>query len=97
MTHAAFIQVARKDADGCVARIRADMICAIVEMEIKNGTSYKKVVRLHLGVNNFIDCETETLDSVWNKINQAMGFPLHVVDSVSPDYPGAETPSREAA
>ena len=88
-----FIEVVRKDANGksdgyCVARIRADFVTAIIEVETKNDTSFKKFVRLHLGNNNFVDCQNESLGSVWNKMNQAFGHALRVVGTVSPDYPG---------
>ena len=88
-----FIEVIRKDANGaldgyCVARIRADFITAIMEVETKDGTSFKKHIRLHLGTNNYVDCQAETLGSIWNKMNQAAGRPLFAVKEVSPDYPG---------
>lgn len=93
MTTECWVEVTRKDANGkfdgyCVARIRADFISAIIEVETKDSGNLKKHVRLHLGTNNFVDCQDETLASIWNKMNQAMGRKLYYIRDVSPGYPG---------
>lgn len=88
MANECFIEIIRKGGGRC--RIRADFITALIEMEVKNGNEGKfvKVVQIHTGANSFIHCQNDSLDDIWNKINQAMGRRMTCVNSVSSDYPG---------
>lgn len=81
-----FIETERKG--GGRLRLRADYITGLMEVEVKEGDKYKKLIRVHLGSNNHIDVEGETLDSMWNKMCQAMGRNLVVVAQTAPGFPG---------
>lgn len=88
MSTEAFIEVVRKG--GATARIRADFITALIEMEIKEGDNgkFKDIVQIHLGANSYIAVQDDSIDEIWNKMCQAMGRKLHYVAEVAPDYPG---------
>lgn len=81
-----FIEAKRKG--GSNIRVRADLISALIPVEIKEGDKYKHPIRLHLGTNNYVDVENETLDTVWNKMCQALGKNLVLIGCVTEDYPG---------
>lgn len=73
---------------GCLVRIRADFVTAILETDEKVGDKRRMGVRVQLGNNNHVDLEDETVDSVWNKVSQAIGQTMPVTADISPDYPG---------
>lgn len=71
------------------ARIRADFITAIITTYTsEHGNDHILVLRLHLGHNNFIDIKDETLESLWNKLVQALGTNPAVIGETSAAYPG---------
>lgn len=82
-----FIEVNRKG--GGKARIRADFITALIEVDPKETDRTKPVVQVHLGTNSFITVQDEPLWAIWNKMIQAFGGRNIVcIDTVSDEVPG---------
>lgn len=85
-----FIETRKRGPNGKGrVRIRADAITGLVETFVVEGVKDNiRVMRVHLGSNGFLDLEDETMDTLWNKLNQAIGRKLVVVEDTSPEYPG---------
>ena len=87
MANEAFIEVNRKG--GGKARIRADAITALVEVDPKETERQKPVVQIHLGPNNFITVQDEPLPAIWNKMCQALGSrQIPCISETAPEFPG---------
>lgn len=79
-------------------RIRADFVTAVMETMTKVGTKEHQGVLIQLGNNNHVNVVDETVDSVWNKVLQALGTNMPLITEASPDYPGhPDYGKREAA
>jgi len=83
---------------GGKARIRADAITGVITLYVKeNAKDNILVIRLHIGHNIFYDVKDESLDSVWNKMAQALRVStLPCIGATSANYVGHEDYSPDS-
>ena len=87
MNNEAFMEVNRKG--GGLARIRADIITAFIEIEPAEKDKFKPLVKIHIGTNMYITVQDEPLWSLWNKYIQATGGrQVPVITEASVEIPG---------
>lgn len=83
----AFIEVNRKG--GGVARLRADMITALIELDPTEKDRFKPIVQVHIGTNTFVTVQDEPMWAIWNKMIQALGGRAIVcISETSDEVPG---------
>lgn len=87
MANEAFIEVNRKG--GGKARLRADMITALIDVEPKPTDGSKPCVQVHIGTNTYVTVQDEPMWAIWNKIIQALGGrQLPCITETSREIPG---------